>query len=239
MSKIFFLSDNDKIYDIKLFQNSNTCITLLFENSIPDESILTSGFNIVNEHNGLIISDRTSYNHIFRIIDDNSVILSNDGSEYVEPPKVDTDESDEEDKEEETYEPTDEQKKAMFEFNKTILISQSKYILEDFLSSNPLVSSCHNGKEGKYTVTSEKQSLMANNYLTYTVAKKFDSSAKLTWNETGKECEEWTEEEFLQLILEASAYVKPLVSKQQKYEVLINACTTQAELDSIVIDYSI
>ena len=80
---------------------------------------------------------------------------------------------------------------------------------------------------------------MSGNYLTYTIAKQSGTNVKLTWNAMGKECEEWTEEEFVTLVLQISEYVKPLVSKQQSYEVQIRDCETQEELDAIVIDYDV
>lgn len=93
--------------------------------------------------------------------------------------------------------------------------------------------------EGVYSVTSERQSLMMSQYMTYQIAKSVDTDAKLTWNETGKSCTEWTEEEFLQLILEIKAYVYPLVFHQQQLEEQIMNCTNQEELNEIVINYNL
>lgn len=235
MSKIYFSANAEQIYNVNLLQLNRNCIQFIFtDNDTPGKNVLLSGFYIVNEHNKNIMANKTDYTYIYReYVGQNKIELSNDGSVYVEPeiPEPTPD------PEPEPYEPTDEEKKQLFQQNKLMKIADSKYMLEAYLENNPLVSTCHNGKEGKYSVTVEKQSLMANNYLTYTIEKQTGVDAKLTWNETGKECEEWTEEEYIQLLLEASAYVKPLVSKQQKYEVLINACTTQDELDLIVIDY--
>lgn len=135
------------------------------------------------------------------------------------------------------YVPTEEELQAIFENNKANKILESKAMLETYLEENPLKSICHNGVEGTYTITSEKQTLMSNNYLTYMIAKQSGLEAELTWNESGKECEVWTEAEFLQLVIEVQSFVKPLVSLQQKYEVLINACETQEELDAIAIVY--
>ena len=142
---------------------------------------------------------------------------------------------------------TDEDKEAYFiEKNKVALekakeakINESKLLLASYLESHPLVSNCHGGIEAEYTVTSEKQALMSSNYLTYTIAKASGLDAKLTWNASGQECEEWTEEEYVILVLQISEYVKPLVSLQQSYEVAINACTTQEELDAIEISYDV
>lgn len=132
-----------------------------------------------------------------------------------------------------------EQKKAKitFENNKEIKINESKNLLALYLEEHPLTSNCHNNIEATYNVTSEKQALMVSNYLNYTIAKQSGINAVLTWNASGCECEEWTEEEFATLVLQISQYVKPLVSLQQSYEVAIRNCTTQEELDMIKIVY--
>lgn len=130
--------------------------------------------------------------------------------------------------------------KANFENNKENKIVESKILLATYLEAHPLTSNCHSGVEAQYNVTTEKQSLMASNYLTYTIAKQSGvENATLTWNATGCECEEWTEEEFVTLVLQISEYVKPLVSLQQSYEVAIRNCTTQDELDAIEIIYDV
>lgn len=136
------------------------------------------------------------------------------------------------------YIPTEEELKQILEKNKSLKIAESKELLSLYLEEHPLVSKCHNNTEATYNVTFEKQTLMSSNYLTYTIAKQSGiENPVLTWNASGCECEEWTEEEFVQLILEVSAYVKPLVSQQQSYEVAIKECSTQEELDSIQLLY--
>lgn len=155
--------------------------------------------------------------------------LSDDGSVYIEPEPV---------PDPEPYEPTPEELEALFQSNKSNKIALSKTMLAEYLENNPLHSSAHDGVEGIYSVTSEKQSLMMSQYMTYQIEKNINPDAKLTWNETGKSCAEWTEEEFLQLILEVKAYVYPLVSRQQQIEEQIMICTTQDELDAIVINYT-
>lgn len=136
------------------------------------------------------------------------------------------------------YIPTEEELKQILEKNKSLKIAESKELLSLYLEEHPLVSKCHNNTEATYNVTFEKQTLMSSNYLTYTIAKQSGiENPVLTWNASGCECEEWTEEEFVQLILEVSTYVKPLVSQQQSYEVAIKECSTQEELDSIQLLY--
>lgn len=126
----------------------------------------------------------------------------------------------------------------MFYKNKVNKIALSKTLLAEYLENNPLHSTAHGGVEGIYSVTGEKQNLMMTNYATYQIEKTVDPNTKLKWNETGKSCIEWTEQEFLQLVLEIKAYVSPLVSYQQQLEEQIMNCTNQEELDGIIINYN-
>ena len=123
------------------------------------------------------------------------------------------------------------------EWAKQQKISLSKTKLAEFLLNNPLQSTAHGGVMGTYSVTEEKQNLMLLNYSTYQIQKAAGLNAILTWNQTGEECEVWEEAEFLQLILEAQRYVKPLVSKQQSIEKMIINAKSLVEVDSIEIDY--
>lgn len=126
-----------------------------------------------------------------------------------------------------------------FESVKLFKIQESKTLLEQYLKNHPLVSNCHGGVEASYNVTTEKQNLMTSHYATYTIEKNLGLNPVLKWNSTGDECEEWTEEEFIQLILQIKAYVEPLVSLQQSYEVQIRNCASQEELDAINIVYDV
>lgn len=174
--------------------------------------------------------DYSGFNTVYREIDGGAQ-FSDDGSVYVEPVIPEPEEP-------EPYVPTEEELAAIFEQNKRDKINLSKSLLESFLLENPLISTAHGGTEGTYSVTSEKQTLMMSQYMTYQLEKTVNANAKLTWNETGKICEEWTEQEFMQLILEIKSYVYPLVSYQQALEEQIAACTTQEALDKIVIEYA-
>lgn len=118
-------------------------------------------------------------------------------------------------------------------------IAESKELLANCLATHPIQSNCHGNKTATYAVTAEKQTLMMSQYMTYQIEKTVNPDAVLTWNESGKECEVWTEEEFLQLILEIKAYVYPLVSYQQNLEEQISACTSMEELEAIIIDYGV
>ena len=138
------------------------------------------------------------------------------------------------------YIPTEEELRAKLEANKTAKITESNTILEDYLERHPLVSDCHGGIEATYNVTYKKQTLMANNYMTYTLEKEAGvENPTLTWNATGEECEPWTEEEYVTLVLQIKNYVKPLVALQQSYEKQIKNCETQEELDAIAIVYDV
>lgn len=114
---------------------------------------------------------------------------------------------------------------------------ESKRILKEYLSTHPLKSSCHGDKTGIYAITEEKQALMMGQYTAYQVEKTLNPQAVLTWNETEKSCEEWTESEFLQLILEIKYRVYPLAEYQRKYEEEINKCSTKDAVLNLKLDY--
>lgn len=117
-------------------------------------------------------------------------------------------------------------------------IQESKNLLKEYLKEHPITSTCHGNKEGTYSITEEKQSLMTSQYTSYKVEKLVNPEATLTWNETGKSCEEWTEEEFLQLIMEIKYRVEPLVEYQRKYEESIAQCTSKEDILAISLNYN-
>lgn len=122
---------------------------------------------------------------------------------------------------------------------KEYYIKQSNVKLSEYLAEHPLISSCHGNKEGTYNITKDKQDLMTSNYITYTVKKNADPDTVLTWNESGEECEVWEESEYLQLIVEIEAVVKPLVSHQQSIEKQILSATDFTSVKDISLDYSV
>ena len=67
---------------------SDNLVKLFFEDhNKPSDDILLSGFEVLNEHTLENQSDDYYYGYttIYRDIDENTVILSNDGSVYIEP----------------------------------------------------------------------------------------------------------------------------------------------------------
>lgn len=223
--------DSNDIYEAKVIPNGNI-VTLEFKGN--EAVINTNGFLAYKDKKcEYLLGNYLNYTTIYRNDEEtqvyNGIQLSNDGTIYVEPEPI---------PEPEPYIPTEEELAILFAKNKKSKIEQSKQMLAEYLENNPIVSTAHGGMEGRYSVTSEKQSLMTSQYMTYQIEKEVNPNAVLTWNETGKACEVWTEEEFLQLVLEIKAYVYPKVSHQQSIEEKINECTTQEELDAIVIDYS-
>lgn len=213
---------SEDFYQVSFKSNSNSLVTIT-----GDFPVERKGFKLYRTEGGKPLGDYSSFVTIYKELD-NGAMFSNDGSVYVEPEIV------------EPLPPTEEELAAMFKANKVAKVNESKVLLADYLERHPLVSDCHGGVEATYTVTSDKQALMANNYLTYTIAKESGvENPVLTWNASGCECEVWTEEEYITLVLLIAEYVKPLVALQQSYEVQINACKTQEELDKIVILYDV
>ena len=213
---------SEEMYHVSFKSNGNNVVTIT-----GDFPIKKTGFNLYLPGKKDILGDYSSFVTLYREID-GGAMFSNDGSVYVEPEVV------------EPLPPTEEELAAMFKASKVAKVNESKVLLADYLERHPLVSDCHGGVEATYTVTSDKQALMANNYLTYTIAKESGvENPVLTWNAAGCECEVWTEEEYITLVLMIAEYVKPLVALQQSYEVQINACETQEELDEIKIVYDV
>ena len=213
---------SEDFYQVSFKSNNKSLVTIT-----GDFPVKRKGFKLYKTEGGKPLGDYSSFVTIYKELE-NGAMFSNDGSVYVEPEVI------------EPVPPTEEELAAMFEANKASKINESKMLLADYLERHPLVSDCHGGVEATYTVTSEKQALMANNYLTYTIAKQSGmENPVLTWNAAGCECEPWTEEEYVTLVLQTAEYVKPLVALQQSYEVQINACETQEELDEIVIVYDV
>lgn len=111
-------------------------------------------------------------------------------------------------------------------------ISDSRVMLEDYLANHPYVKN-----DKSYTVTSQKQALLANAIATYQISAASGNPKVIKWNTTGEECTEFTYEEICALALEIAAYVEPKVSHQQALEVQIRNCKTIDEVMAIEINY--
>lgn len=83
MDKINFLFD-DTVVLATVSKISDNVIKFTCSETLPKESVLLSGFNILNEHNNKNMSGNYyhDYNTIYKNIDDKIVLLSNNGSVY-------------------------------------------------------------------------------------------------------------------------------------------------------------
>lgn len=289
MSKIVFLEDLSKTYDVGFTEIGENQVRLVFNTTPPNGEILLSGFNIINENNGCVMTNCEEYTYIYRTYEDNvyMVELCNNNTQWIkpkskvvfsfglgghldgeatqyaneyselsiptpiaderyvfsrwnpEPPLSGVIDGDRLFVAEFNYVPTQEEANELLNKSKENKILESKKILEEYLAHHPLISSCHGGIEAKYNVTADKQSLMTSNYLKHTLKRQAGLESSLKWNATGEICEVWSEQEFLQLIIEVGEYVEPLVSLQQAYEKQIIDCVTQEEIDMIDVRYDV
>lgn len=90
MSKIVFNGAKKIAYDGEFSQIGENQVRLIFNDSkIPVKKVLLSGFNLVNEHNGIVQTVREDYTYLYRTYEDepNKVELCNNNVPWVEPPK--------------------------------------------------------------------------------------------------------------------------------------------------------
>ena len=87
MSKIVFIKEPSTIYDGQFSQIGEHQVRLIFTDNIPSDSVLLSGFNLVNEYNGVVQTKRPDYTYLYRKYEDNSnqIELCNDGIAWVKP----------------------------------------------------------------------------------------------------------------------------------------------------------
>lgn len=116
-------------------------------------------------------------------------------------------------------------------------VQESKEQLATWLANNPMLSEIHNPDGEYYTVTQEKQAQLTQLLMLYSISVQAGGEMQLTWNSTGGVCEEWTYEQLSTLSFQIAGYVLPRVKKQQEYEIRINTCTTQEEVEQIEIEY--
>ena len=85
MEKIRFLN-NLNIYDGEVCVKGNI-ISIKFSGTLPPQSTLTNGFELLNENNGIVQGNYTAYTTLYRTYEDNNMLieLSCDGSIYVPP----------------------------------------------------------------------------------------------------------------------------------------------------------
>lgn len=87
MSKIVFIKEPNVIYDGQFSQIGEHQVRLVFTDEIPNDDVLLSGFNLVNEHNGAIQTKRTDYLYLYRKYEEDPKIveLCNDNNPWVKP----------------------------------------------------------------------------------------------------------------------------------------------------------
>lgn len=173
MNEIIKFLNNDTKYNCSLSMSGNR-ITILFENSVP-ESLLSSGFELLNEHNFIVQGDYTAYKYIYKIdVDHNTAILTSDKDDkYTEPTITPTPELTEEEK----------AAIALEEFNS----AKSSKIDE---MSNACQKAIENGVdvEGKhYSYTLQDQSNMLN---VMSMAKQ--SNMEVPYHADGESCSLYT-----------------------------------------------
>lgn len=121
---------------------------------------------------------------------------------------------------------------------KAYMIGASKLALSEFFASHYVTSDCHGGVSKEYSITAEKQQYLTQMISMVSLAKAAGKEFTPSWNARGEECTyDWTADELTALSFTIESYVRPRISKQQKYESQINDCTSSADVARIVFDY--
>lgn len=118
-----------------------------------------------------------------------------------------------------------------------VKIAESKQLLEQYYRDHPITSSVHGGRDGRYAVTSDKQSYLLAMITMCDQAASMGVPFSPTWNETGGVCEPWTADELKKLSFQVLTFVYPKVRKQQHYESEINQMTDVNSIRAMKISY--
>ena len=92
MEKIKF-SNSDTIYNCNLVFVKNNVIKIIFDNTIPSEDTVLSGFSLLNEHNLDVMSDYSNYTTKYKDSDEDKTIYLSTGEIYSDSPIDNTDET--------------------------------------------------------------------------------------------------------------------------------------------------
>lgn len=111
--------------------------------------------------------------------------------------------------------------------------SENNAALAAYLDAHPLTWT--DGKQ--YGVSQQDQQEISLNLAQYQLYIAAGLPAKLEWHAVHEECREFTPEELGGLAMAISAYVYPLVRKNQAYKTAIYGAATAAELKEVVLDY--
>ena len=178
MEKIRFLNDQN-VYDGEVSVRGNV-MAIKFIDTLPPQNLLTSGFELLNENNGIVQGTCTAYTTIYRTFEDNDMLIefSDDGSIYIPPALPDPE------PEPEPYVPTYEE---ILNNKITELSSTCQYMIESGLEINGL----------HYSYT-EKDQINLNDIV---------STVKMTglplgYHADGQNCTEYTAEELINIYVQ-------------------------------------
>lgn len=115
-------------------------------------------------------------------------------------------------------------------------VYELKSNLKSFLETASIESDCH-GETKQYSVSSEKQQLLAALIQKKQYANENGATFEAYWNARGEVSEPYTLMALQQLSMEIYSFVQEYVIKEQQREQEINACCSQEDVDSIVITF--
>lgn len=216
MEKIRFLN-NKNVYDGEIYVNGTNVLSIRFLDTLPPVESLTNGFELLNENNGFVQGDYSSFTTIYRTFEEDSLLveLSDDGSVYI-PPVIPEPEP-----EPEPYVPTLEETK----WNKKQEIRQA-YQMAKAAGVDVELST---GKE-HFPLSDED--------ITFLMGKQFElasgNSGAISYQDSENRCKFYSREDMQSIIQCALQFVNYQTTYRNNLCEWVDWCGTKEEVETVV-----
>ena len=191
MEKIKF-NNLDTVYNCNLIFVKNNVIKIIFDNTIPSEDVILSGFSLLNEHNLDVMSDYSNYATKYKDSDEDKTIYLSTGEIYSDSPIDNTDETNKIPEKELTEEEKEALAKAELEQAKKNKIAEMNTACELAIENGISVDD----KQYSYTIQDQSNMLNAMN-----LAK--ETGLEVPYHANGESCSLYSYEEIASIYMQA------------------------------------
>lgn len=222
MEKIKF-NNLDTVYNCNLIFIKNNVIKIIFDNTIPSEDVILSGFSLLNEHNLDVMSDYSNYATKYKDSDEDKTIYLSTGEIYSDSPISDnTDGTDKAPEKELTEEEKEALAKAELEQAKKNKIAEMNTACELAIENGISV----NDKQYSYTIQDQSNMLNAMN-----LAK--ETGLEVPYHANGESCSLYSYEEIASIYMQAQLNLTMNQTYFNQLKLYIESIVDTAEIDNI------